>query len=69
MLSTLHENAQRTHNKIRLIEVLALEIEAITIGHLLTHTSGLPDMLPENVDLRRRHAPLADFVAQAGIGQ
>ena len=35
----------------------------ITIRHLLTHTSGLPDMLPENTDLRKRHAPLADFVA------
>ncbi len=37
---------------------------AVTIHHLLTHTSGLPDMLPENTDLRRRHAPLSDFVAR-----
>ncbi len=35
----------------------------ITVRHLLTHTSGLPDMLPENTELRKRHAPLADFVA------
>ncbi|MBK5294552.1 MAG: beta-lactamase family protein [Acidobacteriia bacterium] len=34
----------------------------VTIRHLLTHTSGLPDMLPENEDLRRRHAPLSEFV-------
>lgn len=34
----------------------------ITLHHLLTHTSGLPDQLPENAALRRRHAPLADFV-------
>ncbi|HXI39387.1 MAG TPA: serine hydrolase domain-containing protein [Bryobacteraceae bacterium] len=39
--------------------------ELVTVQHLLTHTSGLPDMLPENVELRRRHAPLADFVAGA----
>jgi CubicO group peptidase (beta-lactamase class C family) len=37
--------------------------DTITIRHLLTHTSGLPDMLPENTELRKRHAPLADFVA------
>jgi CubicO group peptidase (beta-lactamase class C family) len=34
----------------------------ITIKHLLTHTSGLPDMLPENVELRQKHAPLSEFV-------
>jgi CubicO group peptidase (beta-lactamase class C family) len=34
----------------------------VLVRHLLTHTSGLPDMLPENVELRRRHAPLAEFV-------
>lgn len=37
--------------------------ERIQLLHLLTHTSGLPDMLPENVSLRQRHAPLADFVS------
>lgn len=35
----------------------------VRVRHLLTHTSGLPDMLPDNVALRERHAPLADFVA------
>jgi len=39
------------------------EKDRIAIRHLLTHTSGLPDMLPENEDLRKRHAPLKDFVA------
>ena len=37
----------------------------VTMRHLLTHTSGLPDMLPENVELRQRHAPLQDFVSGA----
>lgn len=36
--------------------------ERVTVEHLLTHTSGLPDMLPENIELRKRHAALADFV-------
>ncbi len=30
--------------------------------HLLTHTSGLPDQLPENYALREQHAPLEEFV-------
>ncbi len=36
--------------------------EAIRIMHLLTHTSGLPDMLPNNVELRKAHAPLSEFM-------
>lgn len=36
--------------------------ENVRIHHLLTHTSGLPDMLPENYELRRQHAPLSEFV-------
>jgi CubicO group peptidase (beta-lactamase class C family) len=36
--------------------------ELITVRHLLTHTSGLPDMLPQNAELRARHASLVDFV-------
>ena len=35
----------------------------VLVRHLLTHTSGLPDMLPENEALRKRHAPLSEFVA------
>ncbi len=38
---------------------------SITIKNLLTHTSGLPDQLPENIELRKRQAPLEEFVARA----
>lgn len=36
--------------------------QTVRIRHLLTHTSGLPDMLPDDRALRRRHAPLDEFV-------
>ena len=34
----------------------------VRIRHLMTHTSGLPDMLPENEALRAAHQPLEAFV-------
>lgn len=37
----------------------------ITIRHLLSHTSGLPDMLPNNQELRQANAPLDEFVEQS----
>ena len=37
----------------------------VTIRNLLTHTSGLPDMLPDNFALRGQHAPLSRFVEGA----
>lgn len=37
----------------------------VTVRHLLTHTSGLPDQLADNNLLRKRHAPLSEFVEQA----
>ncbi len=36
-----------------------------TVRHLLTHTSGLPDSLPNNFALRQAHAPLSEFVKGA----
>ncbi len=38
--------------------------ELVTLGHLLTHVSGLPDQLPENNTLRKNHAGLKEFIAQ-----
>jgi CubicO group peptidase (beta-lactamase class C family) len=35
----------------------------VTVRHLLTHTSGLPDMLTNNRELRESHASLDAFVA------
>jgi CubicO group peptidase (beta-lactamase class C family) len=40
------------------------ERSRVRLRDLLRHTSGLPDMLPENAELRRRHASLADFFAE-----
>jgi CubicO group peptidase (beta-lactamase class C family) len=36
--------------------------EHVTMLHVLTHVSGLPDQVAENPELRRSHAPLLDFV-------
>jgi len=35
----------------------------VTVRHLLTHSSGLPDMLPQNLELRKLHASLDEFLA------
>jgi CubicO group peptidase (beta-lactamase class C family) len=36
--------------------------ERIQVWHLLTHTSGLPDMVAENLSLRERRAGLPEFL-------
>src|SRR5204862_5121769 len=36
-----------------------------TMRHMLSHVSGLPDQLPENDALRKKHAPLSEFVERA----
>lgn len=39
------------------------DFEKVTLKHLLTHTSGLPDQLPNNIELRSSLSPLSSFVA------
>jgi CubicO group peptidase (beta-lactamase class C family) len=39
--------------------------DEVTIRHLLTHVSGLPDQLPNNNELRKKHASLTEFADQA----
>lgn len=39
--------------------------DRVTIRHLLTHVSGLPDQVPENAILRKSHAPFSEFVKGA----
>jgi CubicO group peptidase (beta-lactamase class C family) len=39
--------------------------EQVTMQHLLTHTSGLPDQLAENNELRAKHASLGEFAEHA----
>lgn len=38
--------------------------EGVQVRHLMTHTSGLPDQIPENRAYREAHRPLSDFVAR-----
>lgn len=39
--------------------------DQVTLRQLLTHVSGLPDQLPENDSLRKKHAGLEEFVDHA----
>lgn len=39
--------------------------DEVTMQHLLSHVSGLPDQLAKNDELRTRHAPLSEFVEHA----
>ncbi|MFH5803435.1 serine hydrolase domain-containing protein [Alienimonas sp. DA493] len=38
---------------------------AVRVRHLLTHTSGLPDLLPDDLELREAGAPLETFLDRA----
>lgn len=63
--------AERRHLKLEdrayeyLPELDHGEHRRITIEHLLVHTSGLPDQLPNNNEMRAKHAPLEAFVEGA----
>jgi len=46
-------------------EYAAHHKEETLVWHLFTHTSGLPDMLANNMELRKAHAPLSKFVEHA----
>jgi CubicO group peptidase (beta-lactamase class C family) len=43
-------------------EFAAHHKEETLVLHLFTHTSGMPDMLENNAELRRQHAPLSEFI-------
>ena len=36
----------------------------VQVRHLMTHTSGLPDQLPDNTKMRQAHKPLSAFVEE-----
>jgi CubicO group peptidase (beta-lactamase class C family) len=46
-------------------EFAAHHKEATLVQHLFTHTSGLPDMLENDKELRAAHAPLSQFIEHA----
>lgn len=39
--------------------------DEVLVRHLFTHTSGLPDMPPGNLELRKSHSPVSKFVEAA----
>jgi CubicO group peptidase (beta-lactamase class C family) len=66
-LMTLHDQGRfQLDDRVRkfLPEFAGSARDQITVRHLLTHLSGLPDQLPENGALRKRHAPLSEFVGR-----
>jgi len=68
MLLKLVEDGQlRLRDLVRdyLPELADPGFATLRLEHLLTHTSGLPDQLPNNLDLRAREAPLSDFLTGA----
>lgn len=46
-------------------EFAAHHKEDTLVLHLFTHTSGMPDMLDDNAELRAKHAPLSRFIEGA----
>lgn len=46
-------------------EFAAQHKEDTLVEHLFTHTSGMPDMLGDNAELRRKHAGLKTFITGA----
>lgn len=46
-------------------EFAAHHKEDTLVLHLFTHTSGMPDMLENNAEMRRAHAPLSKFIEGA----
>jgi CubicO group peptidase (beta-lactamase class C family) len=46
-------------------EYTGADREPTQVLHLFTHTSGLPDELPNNAELRKQHAPLKTFITEA----
>lgn len=50
-------------------EFAANHKEETLVLHLFTHTSGMPDMVPNNAELRKKHAPLKTFIEGAIAAQ
>ena len=62
-LMTLHGEFQLNDPVKKFIPEFVGEYkDLVTVQHLLTHVSGLPDQLPNNAELRRSHASLSGFV-------
>lgn len=64
-LLLLAERGQVSLNDPARVYLPELAHQDIRVRDLLSHTSGMPDMLPQNTELRRAHAPLSEFVKHA----
>ncbi|QDU78684.1 Penicillin-binding protein 4* [Polystyrenella longa] len=64
VLQLLEQGELMLNDKVRkfIPEFKGTGKNSITLRHLLTHSSGLPDMLPNDFDLRNAHAPLSRFI-------
>lgn len=64
LLQLVEAGAVSLNDKVRkyIPEFKGPDKNSVTLRHCLTHTSGLPDMLPNDFELRDAHTPFSGFI-------